>query len=227
MNALKVFVIVIGMFFSAAASAVTVSVISAESVGRSDAYWAGIVMLDVDGQKMIGMFDTQASPDRWALPFPASWEANLYTQADILAGAQVNFSPQKYSEVAPFFINGLLGYNPPDELWAASFNEMVWNTMIPPMAIPQWYYANLPYGESTLTDVYNSMLPGLDQNYDYSNSMKVLANAYDPVTGTWPDREMLVYAVPMASTPVPPALWLFGSGLLGLAGIARRKVFRT
>jgi hypothetical protein len=25
------------------------------------------------------------------------------------------------------------------------------------------------------------------------------------------------------AVPVPPAVWLFGSGLLGLAGVARRK----
>jgi hypothetical protein len=28
---------------------------------------------------------------------------------------------------------------------------------------------------------------------------------------------------PPAAVPIPPALWLFGSGLLGLIGIARRK----
>jgi len=33
----------------------------------------------------------------------------------------------------------------------------------------------------------------------------------------------LVYSVPGAPVPLPPALWLLGSGLLGLAGIARRK----
>jgi len=29
----------------------------------------------------------------------------------------------------------------------------------------------------------------------------------------------------MTAVPIPPALWLFGSGLLGLIGIARRKKF--
>lgn len=222
-NAFRSFVVLLCIFFSTAASAVTVSVISSGSVGRSDVYWAGIVMLDVDGQKMLGMFDTQASPDRWALPSSSSWEANLYTRSDILAGAPVNFNPDKYSNAAPFFLNGLLGHNPPDQLWSASFNEMVWNTMIPAAAIPMWYYANLPYGESALIDVYNNMLSGLDPNYDYSSSMKVLANAYDPVTGTWPDREMLVYAMP---TPVPPAVWLFGSGILGLVAVVRRRFIR-
>jgi hypothetical protein len=28
----------------------------------------------------------------------------------------------------------------------------------------------------------------------------------------------------LAQLPFPPALWLFGSGLLGLIGVARKKV---
>ena len=33
----------------------------------------------------------------------------------------------------------------------------------------------------------------------------------------------IAVAGPPAAVPVPPAVWLFGSGLLGLVGIARRK----
>jgi len=31
-------------------------------------------------------------------------------------------------------------------------------------------------------------------------------------------------AVRVGSVPLPPSLWLFGSGLLGLVGISRKKV---
>ncbi len=33
----------------------------------------------------------------------------------------------------------------------------------------------------------------------------------------------LTYNVPVSAVPVPAAVWLFGSGLLGLVGVARRK----
>lgn len=62
------------------------------------------------------------------------------------------------------------------------------------------------------------------------------ANSYDPITGLfsygWSDSTQLGiftadYSVLISGTastvPIPQATWLFGSGLLGLAGIARRK----
>jgi len=51
---------------------------------------------------------------------------------------------------------------------------------------------------------------------------------YDAVTGVLQDSFGFAYNggglvfVP-SSVPIPPALWLFGSGLLGLVGLARRK----
>jgi hypothetical protein len=45
-------------------------------------------------------------------------------------------------------------------------------------------------------------------------------------TGAWPNTTLLpLYAISsvIIVTPIPPALWLFGTGLLGLIGIARRK----
>ncbi len=101
MNSIKMLVVALCVFFfSLSAPAATVNVIAAESVGRNEIYWAGVVVLDVDGQRMLGMFDTIATPDRWMLPLTA-WEANLYTRTDILAGAPVNFSPERYSNAAP------------------------------------------------------------------------------------------------------------------------------
>ena len=41
-----------------------------------------------------------------------------------------------------------------------------------------------------------------------------------PSTYAWAVQSGDVVAL---ATPVPPALWLFGSGLFGLVGMARRK----
>ena len=40
----------------------------------------------------------------------------------------------------------------------------------------------------------------------------------------WQHNYILDYSVSIEAVPVPPAVWLFGSGLLGLIGVARRKV---
>ena len=55
--------------------------------------------------------------------------------------------------------------------------------------------------------------PGFNANFDIM-SMHV-TGCTDTGTGT--------DACQVAAVPVPAAVWLFGSGLLGLVGIARRK----
>jgi hypothetical protein len=62
-----------------------------------------------------------------------------------------------------------------------------------------------------------------------SGSGMVSGNGYQNTDATWSfsannskTYSMNVTAVP--AVPVPAAVWLFGSGLIGLAGIARRKV---
>ena len=41
--------------------------------------------------------------------------------------------------------------------------------------------------------------------------------------GPFDDGEVLIDNVDLSAVPVPAAVWLFGSGLLGLIGVARRK----
>jgi hypothetical protein len=42
--------------------------------------------------------------------------------------------------------------------------------------------------------------------------------------GSWqPDISAIGVGMRISAVPIPPALWLFGSGLLGLVGISRRK----
>jgi len=58
--------------------------------------------------------------------------------------------------------------------------------------------------------------------YSFDASDQVL----DPSLTVFSDRALLIGQwrdIEISAVPVPAALWLFGSGLLGLAGIARRK----
>ena len=41
--------------------------------------------------------------------------------------------------------------------------------------------------------------------------------------GTNPDGITEAWVANISNVPIPPALWLFGSGLLGMIGIAKRK----
>jgi len=52
-----------------------------------------------------------------------------------------------------------------------------------------------------------------------SSSENIHYEALNLVTDGVPDP----IGIPVNNVPVPPAVWLFGSGLLGLVGMARRK----
>ncbi len=195
-------------------------------------YWAGIVELDIDGKQYMAMpmFPVWKPADYMGI----SSEANLYTRDDILAGGTNTLGEwingytgttdgtEGYARASGFFLNGLLGYVSPDPLWAASFNEMVWQTVI---AVPLYgtededYFdnANTIYDVDsgvTLRDVYEyDIVNGLDPNYDYSGFMRVLEPSEL-------DNEFLVFTSPV---PVPAALWLFVSGLIGFVTVAMKK----
>ena len=50
-------------------------------------------------------------------------------------------------------------------------------------------------------------------------------NGYDTTSATWSfsANNASFYSMSVAAVPVPAAVWLFGSGLIGLIGVARRK----
>ena len=59
----------------------------------------------------------------------------------------------------------------------------------------------------------------------YPVTSPLSAYAYYPVyDGTWFDGGALDFGVRISTIPVPAAVWLFGSGLISLIGLARKKV---
>ncbi len=222
MNALKAFVVVLCTFFfsfsASAASVVTVSVMPGQGVGLADPgyLWAGYIPLSIDGKGGFwgaSDFITTSIYDPTWYNDPTPREMTLYTRSDILAGAPVVFAQTKnqYDTAAQFFLYGLLSVNTQDNRWGAGFDEMIWKTM---WSGTPWYYASQVYNPpTTLVDVYNNLLPSFNQGYDFNSAVGVLVDPQNP------DRELLVYM----ATPIPPAIWLFGGGLLGLVAVARRK----
>ena len=121
------------------------------------------------------------------------------------------YTAEQYSLAAPFVLDAQLGKITNDALWTASYTEMVRCEIDGCF----WQYATRVYDASsglTLLDVYNSTVAaGLDPNYNW-DFMFVLDTP-----------NMIVFGTPPSTVPVPPAVWLFSSGLVGLVGVARRR----
>ena len=215
-------VFLLSSLFAGPANAVTVSVVPGKSVGLGDSfYWAGLVTLNIDGKEYPAMATSYGSAlTQNPSEITGSWDTILYSKSEIESGtASVYWTPDKYSMASQLFLYAMLGYNPADPLWTAGHNEMMWDTMSSPGV---WEYGNRVYDiETGLTmyDVYNLtyLADGLDPNFDYSGFMSVLAPYGTEGTQL---NEFLVYT---PAVPIPPAMWLFGSGLLGLMAVARRK----
>lgn len=205
--------------FAGPANAVTVSVVPGKSIGLSDSYyWAGIVTLNIDGKEYPAMAaEFMDDPDT----ITDSWNTTLWSQSDIESGtATALYTPDQYSMASQLFFYAMLGYDPADPLWTAGHNEMVWDVITNPGA---WEYGDRVYDAETgltMHDVYTLtyLAEGLNPDYNYSSFMGVL-NYVDDGTRRFP--EFLVYTVP--AVPIPPAVWLFGSGLFGLAAVTRRR----
>jgi hypothetical protein len=58
-----------------------------------------------------------------------------------------------------------------------------------------------------------------------SGTLAITASAISALTGGWEARpvDYIGASITTGAVPVPPAVWLFGSGLIGLVGIARRR----
>ncbi len=219
MNTIKSLIFVLVMFFSAfagSASAVTVSVVPGGTVGlNDDIYFAGIALIDIDGIQypamMADVFYNDVINNKWYTDYTTTWETSVITYADMLAGTTTLYTTEQYSLAAPFFLDAQLGYTTNDALWTASYVEMV-RCEIDGCS---WLYASRVYDTSsglTLLDVFNdTVATGLDPNYNW-DFMFVLN-----------EPNMIVFGTPPSSIPVPPAVWLFGSGLVGLVGVARRR----
>ena len=66
---------------------------------------------------------------------------------------------------------------------------------------------------SIQADGYNALIHTLDGNGDGINGINLYINS----------ELVFIGDVELHSVPVPAAVWLFGSGLIGLAGFAKRK----
>jgi hypothetical protein len=63
--------------------------------------------------------------------------------------------------------------------------------------------------------------------FNYNNNFK-FGTQTEPLVSSgdgWQNNYLIYYSVSIEAVPIPSAVWLFGSGLIGLVGFARRKTY--
>lgn len=81
----------------------------------------------------------------------------------------------------------------------------------------QWTESFMTLTNNSLVDFSFFARPGTNGSEAYFSSFGLGFDDVDNLYGEWNTN------VEMSAVPVPAALWLFGSGLIGLIGIAKRK----
>lgn len=229
MNALKVFfLILLAVVFSHTASAATVNVAPGKEVGVNTpisnvSYWAGVLVLNIDGTEMPGMSIFPIGPTSEG--YITCSDCAFYTYDDVASGnPAVVLGSAEYSKGVIAFGSALSDYHAGNSKWTAVWNEIVWMAMwesLPGTNLKEFID---PSAETPMTylDLYNSSIaPGLVSDYDWSyNNTRVLASPSHQIAPLLVDVSSSTSTQPV---PIPTALLLFGSGLIGLGAIARRK----
>ena len=192
----KIFLVFLSLL-SLSAEAVTVTLTGVGEAQVRNGVYAGKYELTVDGTTVLAMCDDRLTE----VSIGDSWDAMFYTFSDIQSGAPVKFASggiQKYSQ-AGYLFSLLDGVSLSDR---ADINLAIWEIMSP--------------GSTTLTTAaqtyYNTATSGAYDAFDFSGIMRVLTPT--PLSAS---QEYL------APIPLPAAVWLFGSGLIGMIAVARRK----
>lgn len=187
-----------------AGAAIAATALNVELIGIGDSQarygaYSGLYELEINSSyAILAMCDDRLT----SVSLGDVWEATEFTYAEIQAGAPVKFASlgiEKYSQ-SGYLFNLLGGASFSDQ---ADINLAVWEIMSP--------------GSTALTSVatgfYDTATSGVYDNFDFSGIMKVLTP--NPLDAS---QEYLISAV-----PIPASIWLFGSGLLGVVGVARRR----
>lgn len=185
------------LIVSAQAFAVPVQLVDTVGSVTRNGVREGLYTLNIAGQEVLGMCDDFNTH----VHIGQTWTADVYTYADVQSGsgkfASLTNALVRYSEVG-----WLYGQMSTSASHNANIQEAVWKVMgaSPPMSTN----GNSWYALAT---------SGAHDAFDWSGTMKVVTS--NPFSAA---QEYLIPGV-----PIPPAVWLFGSGLVGLVGVARRR----
>jgi len=172
--------------------------------------YSGLYEVKIDGVTTFAMCDDYDTHIR------SSWTADLATYSDVQSGkGKFNNGSAaaltKYSQIGWLFSQiGSVSIN--DQ---ADINQAIWKIM----------GGTLTLSDSGAIGYFNDALDGTHNNFNFAGVM----NIYTP-NPLRASQELLVAVrtvtvVPatVSAVPVPAAIWLLGSGLIGMASVMRRR----
>ncbi|OHA83372.1 MAG: hypothetical protein A2937_03540 [Candidatus Yonathbacteria bacterium RIFCSPLOWO2_01_FULL_47_33b] len=143
---------------------------------------------------------------------------HIYTYADVMAGAPVRFTPAQYAR-AGYMLHGYFPMeqfpNSAIQTYAsfygsnalAALNTQVWDIMSSNICLA--FLGDCSTANTFIWSASMLIAEGVDTYLIPINTSQTTLVGTTQTT--------------MTSTPVPPAFWLLGSGLLGLVGVARKR----
>ena len=209
----KSFCLVVVILISLVASSYALPVtVTFESVDTSKAdvrnsAWAGFYNLTVEGTGVLGMCDD------YSTHVSTGWQAELNTYTDILNGeGRWGLPVAAYNAIGWLFMQTFDGDNAyiADAGLIADINQAIWRVHDTQL--------NLTGRAAVL---YQDALAMTDY-IGWYGYMDILTPAF--VDGRPVSQEFLVRGAGPAPVPEPATMLLLGGGLIGLAGLGRRKL---
>lgn len=197
---------------------------------------AGFFTGDLNGTPIL-----QMSIDPGIYPPPNGTPVSLFTYSDVMA-ANSGFTLEeqvKLSQIGALMDTAIApinfaidGVTPPTvcvhdwcEGYSAAVNALAWNIWGSGSVSLEVYPLGGPDGAYALDGWYTSLTSGSYDQFNWGTEMLLMqvsgGDTFVIPLGSASSESLTMH------TPVPASMWLFGSGLLGLVAVSRRRTHQT